>query len=280
MGIRVYRPTSPGRRKSSVSDFAEITCTTPERSLLRPLVRRAGRNSYGRITSRRRGGGHKRRYRIIDWKRNKDGVPAKVATIEYDPNRSARIALLHYADGEKRYILAPRGIQVGQAIMSGPEAEPRVGNAKMLKDIPLGLTVHNVELVPGKGGQLARSAGTSAQLAARENGMATLNLPSGEMRMVPETCRATIGQVGNSDHALVRIGKAGRNRHRGRRPKVRGAAMNPYCHPLGGGEGRAGAGRRKGPCSPWGKPSKGGKTRKKKNASSRLIIRGRKKKKR
>jgi large subunit ribosomal protein L2 len=278
MGIRVYKPTSPGRRNSSVSDFAEITSTTPEKSLLRPLKKTAGRNAHGHITSRRRGGGHKRRYRLIDWKRNKDGVPAKVATIEYDPNRSARIALLHYADGEKRYILAPKGIQVGQQLMSGPTAEPRVGNAMKLKDIPLGLIVHNVEMIPGKGGQLARSAGTQVQLAAREGGTATLILPSGEMRIVSEECRATIGQVGNADHALVRIGKAGRNRHRGRRPKVRGAAMNPYCHPLGGGEGRAGAGRRKGPCSPWGKPSKGGKTRKNKKHSNKLIIRGRKKK--
>ena len=278
MGIRVYKPTSPGRRNSSVSDFAEITCTTPEKSLLRPLVRSAGRNAHGHITSRRRGGGAKRRYRIIDWKRNKDGIPAKVATVEYDPNRSARICLLHYADGEKRYILAPKGIKVGQTVMSGPDAEPRVGNSKMLKDIPLGLMVHNVELIPGKGGQLARSAGAQIQLAARENGTATLIMPSGEMRIVSDECRATIGQVGNTDHALVRIGKAGRNRHRGRRPKVRGAAMNPYCHPLGGGEGRAGAGRRKGPCSPWGKPSKGGKTRKNKKHSNKLIIRGRKKK--
>ncbi len=278
MGIRVYKPTSPGRRNSSVSDFAEITSTTPEKSLLRPLVKTAGRNAHGHITSRRRGGGHKRRYRVIDWKRDKDGIPAKVATIEYDPNRSSRIALLHYADGEKRYIVAPRGIEVGQQLMSGPTAEPRVGNAKRLKDIPLGLMVHNVELVPGRGGQMARSAGTQVQLAARENGTATLVLPSGEMRIVSEECRATIGQVGNADHALVRIGKAGRNRHRGRRPKVRGAAMNPYCHPLGGGEGRAGAGRRRGPCSPWGKPSKGGKTRKKKLHSNKLIIRGRKKK--
>ncbi len=280
MGIRVYKPTSPGRRNSSVSDFKEITTKDPEKSLLRPLVRKAGRNSYGRITSRRRGGGHKRRYRIIDWKRDKDGIPAKVASIEYDPNRSSRIALLHYADGEKRYILAPKGIQVGQQVMSGPTAEPRVGNSKMLKDIPLGLMVHNVEMTPGKGGQMARSAGTQIQLAARDAGMATLVMPSGEMRIVRETCRATIGQVGNADHALVRIGKAGRNRHRGRRPKVRGAAMNPYCHPLGGGEGRAGAGRRRGPCSPWGKPSKGGKTRPKKKASNKLIIRGRKKKRR
>jgi len=278
MGIRVYKPTSPGRRNSSVSDFAEITRSTPEKSLLRPMVRAAGRNVHGHITSRRSGGGHKRRYRIIDWKRNKDGIPAKVATIEYDPNRSSRIALLHYADGEKRYILAPKGIKVGQQVMSGTTAEPRVGNAKALRDIPLGLMVHNVEMMPGRGGQMARSAGAQIQLAARDNGKATLLMPSGEMRFVSELCRATIGQVGNTDHALVRIGKAGRNRHRGRRPKVRGAAMNPYCHPLGGGEGRAGAGRRKGPCSPWGTPSKGGKTRKPKKHSNKLIIRGRKKK--
>jgi large subunit ribosomal protein L2 len=278
MGIRVYKPTSPGRRNSSVSDFAEITSTDPEKSLMRPMVRSAGRNVHGHITSRRRGGGHKRQYRIIDWKRNKDGIPAKVATIEYDPNRSSRIALLHYADGEKRYILAPKGIKVGQQVMSGSTAEPRVGNSKMLRDIPLGLMVHNVELLPGRGGQMARSAGAQIQLAAREGEKATLIMPSGEMRFVSVECRATIGQVGNTDHALVRIGKAGRNRHRGRRPKVRGAAMNPYCHPLGGGEGRTGAGRRRGPCSPWGKPSKGGKTRSPKKHSNKLIIRGRKKK--
>ena len=275
MGIKVYKPTSPGRRKSSVSDFKEITRTTPEKSLLRPLVRTAGRNAHGHITSRRRGGGHKRRYRIIDWKRNKDGIPATVKAIEYDPNRSSRIALLHYADGEKRYILAPRGLRVGQNVMSGEKAEPRVGNAKMLKDIPQGLYVHNVELTPGRGGQMGRSAGTQIQFVARANGMAHLVLPSGEMRMVKENCRATIGQVGNHDHGLVRIGKAGRNRHRGRRPKVRGSAMNPYCHPLGGGEGRAGAGRP--PCSPWGKLAKGGKTRKPKKLSNKLIMRKRKK---
>ncbi len=278
MGIRVYRPTSAGRRNSSVSDFAEITTASPERTLVHPLQRAKGRNAHGHITSRRRGGGHKRLYREIDWRRDKDGVPARVASVEYDPNRSARIALLVYADGEKRYILAPKGIEVGQTVLSGETAEPRVGNAKFLRDIPLGLMVHNVELVPGKGGQLARSAGSQVQLAARENGMATLLLPSGEMRLVPDVCRATIGQVGNVDHALVRIGKAGRNRHRGRRPAVRGAAMNPYCHPLGGGEGRSGAGRRRGPCSPWGKPAKGGKTRKPKKASNKMIIRGRKKK--
>jgi large subunit ribosomal protein L2 len=276
MGIRLYKPTSPGRRNASVSDFAEITRRRPEKSLLRPLKKTGGRNAHGHITSRRRGGGHKRRYRLIDWRRDKDGVPAEVVSVEYDPNRTARIALLHYADGEKRYILAPRGLRVGQMVMSGPTAEPRVGNAMALKDIPLGLHVHNVELTSGKGGQLGRSAGTQIQLAARDSGMAHLILPSGEMRMVRETCRATIGQVGNVDHGLVKIGKAGRNRHKGRRPKVRGAAMNPYCHPLGGGEGRAGAGRA--PCSPWGKPAKGGKTRKPKKHSNKLIIRRRKKK--
>jgi len=278
MGIKVYKPTSPGRRKSSVSDFQDITRKKPEKSLLRPMVRSAGRNAHGHITSRRRGGGHKRRYRVIDWKRDKDGIPAKVATVEYDPNRSARIALLHYADGEKRYILSPKGLKVGQMVLSGPTAEPRVGNTKALKDIPTGLHVHNVELVPGKGGQMGRSAGAQIQFAAHDAGRAVLVLPSGEMRMVSEDCRATIGQVGNVDHGLVRIGKAGRNRHRGRRPKVRGSAMNPYCHPLGGGEGRTGAGRP--PCSPWGKPSKGGRTRKPKKHSNSLIIRKRKKRRR
>lgn len=277
MGIKVYKPTSAGRRNSSVSDFADITSTTPEKSLLRPIVRSAGRNAHGHITSRRRGGGHKRRYRVIDWKRDKDGIPATVKSVEYDPNRSARIALLAYADGEKRYILAPKGLQVGQVLLSGADAEPRVGNTKQLKDIPTGLYVHNVEMTPGKGGQLGRSAGCQIQFVAREKGTATLVLPSGEMRTVSEECRATIGQVGNIEHGLVRIGKAGRNRHRGRRPKVRGSAMNPYCHPMGGGEGRAGAGRRRGPCSPQGNIAKGGKTRKPKKQSNKLIIRRRKK---
>ncbi len=275
MGIRVYTPTSAGRRKSTVSDFADITRTKPERTLLRPLKKTGGRNAHGHITTRHRGGGHKRRYRLIDWKRNKDGVPAKVASIEYDPNRSSRIALLHYADGEKRYILAPKGLEVGRTVTSGAGSEPRVGNAMQLKDIPLGLLVHNVELTPGKGGQMARSAGAQVQLAARGGGMAHLILPSGEMRMVSEECRATIGQVGNTTHGLVRIGKAGRKRHMGIRPTVRGSAMNPYCHPLGGGEGRTGAGRA--PCSPWGKPSKGGRTRPKKKHSNKLIMRRRKK---
>jgi large subunit ribosomal protein L2 len=276
MGIRVYRPTSAGRRNSSVSDFAELTTDRPERTLLRPLKKTGGRNAHGHVTSRHRGGGHKRRYRLIDWRRDKDGVPATVQSIEYDPNRTSNIALLVYADGEKRYILAPRGLQVGQVLLSGPTAEPRVGNAKALRDVPPGLYVHNVELTPGKGGQLGRSAGTQVQYTGRDQGMAHLVLPSGEMRLVSETCRATIGQVGNVDAALVRLGKAGRSRHRGRRPHVRGSAMNPYAHPLGGGEGRSGAGRP--PCSPTGKLAKGGKTRKPKKASNALILRRRKKK--
>ena len=273
MGIRVYKPTSAGRRNSSVSDFAEITKSTPERSLLRPIKKTGGRNAHGHLTSRHRGGGHKRRYRLIDFKRDKDGVPARVASVEYDPNRSARIALLHYTDGEKRYILAPRELQVGQTVMSGDTAEPRPGNCLPLKAIPLGLFVHSVEMVPGRGGQIGRAAGTQVQLAAREQGMAQLVMPSGEMRLVPEGCRATVGQVGNVDSMLVSLGKAGRSRHRGIRPHVRGSAMNPYSHPLGGGEGRSGAGRP--PCSPWGKLAKGGKTRKKKKSSNRLILRRR-----
>ena len=273
MGIRVHKPTSAGRRNSSVSDFAEITKDTPERSLLGPIRKTGGRNAHGHITSRHRGGGHKRRFRMIDFKRDKDGVPALVKSIEYDPNRSARIALLHYRDGEKRYILAPRELAVGQSVMSGPAAEPRPGNCLPLSAIPLGLYVHSVEMVPGKGGQLGRAAGAMVQLAARDQGMAQLVMPSGEMRMVPEGCRATIGQVGNTDALLVTWGKAGRSRHRGIRPHVRGSAMNPYSHPLGGGEGRSGAGRP--PCSPWGKLAKGGKTRKRKKASNRLILRRR-----
>jgi len=273
MGIRIHRPTSAARRNSSVSDFAEITRDTPERSLLEPIVKTGGRNAHGHITSRRRGGGHKRRYRIIDWRRDKDGVAARVFSVEYDPNRTARIALLHYADGDKRYILAPREISVGQDVMSGPTAEPRPGNCKALRDIPVGLFVHNVELTPGRGAQLGRAAGAQIQFAGRDGGYAQLVLPSGEMRLVPEECRATIGQVGNVDSSLVRIGKAGRSRHRGRRPEVRGSAMNPYCHPHGGGEGRTGAGRP--PVSPWGKSAKGGHTRKPKRASNRLILRRR-----
>jgi large subunit ribosomal protein L2 len=273
MGIKVHKPTSAGRRNSSVSDFAEITKSTPERSLLRVIRKTGARNAHGHITSRHHGGGHKRRFRLIDFKRDKDGIPAVVHSVEYDPNRSARIALLHYRDGEKRYIIAPRELQVGQTVMSGETAEPRPGNCLELKAIPLGLFVHCVELTPGRGGQMGRAAGAQVQLAAREKGMAQLVMPSGEMRMVPENCRATIGQVGNVDALLVSLGKAGRSRHRGIRPHVRGSAMNPYSHPLGGGEGRSGAGRP--PCSPWGKLAKGGKTRKRKKSSNRLILRRR-----
>ena len=279
MGIKHYKPTSPGRRHGSVLDFSEITKKEPEKSLLAPWKSSGGRNNKGRITSRRRGGGSKRKYRIIDFKRNKDGVPAKVAAIEYDPNRSAFIALLHYADGEKRYILAPRGVQVGDRIYSGTEADPEIGFQPgvclPLSAIPLGLEVHNVELQPGKGGQMVRAAGMAARLSAREGNYAILILPSGEMRKVHVRCRATIGQVGNLDHQNVSLGKAGRSRHMGRRPKVRGVAMNPVAHPMGGGEGRSGGGRH--PCSPWGKLAKGGKTRKKGKASDQFIIRRRRK---
>jgi large subunit ribosomal protein L2 len=273
MAIRSYKPTSPGRRFQTVSTFEEITSTTPERSLLRPLKKTGGRNSYGRITSRHRGGGHKRRYRVIDFKRMKDGIPAKVATIEYDPNRSARLALLHYVDGEKRYILAPSGLQVGDTVMSGPQAEIRPGNSMALRDMPLGMTIHNIELHPGKGGQLARSAGTAAQLMAREGMYAQIRLASGEMRLVQTACRATIGQVGNADHENISIGKAGRSRWLGRRPHVRGVAMNPVDHPHGGGEGKTSGGRH--PCTPWGVPTKGYKTRRNKR-TSKYILRRRK----
>lgn len=273
MGIRIHNPTSPGRRNSSVSDFADITRDVPEKSLLETHTRTGGRNAHGHITSRRRGNGVKRRYRIIDWRRDKDGIPARVDSVEYDPNRTSRVALLHYRDGEKRYIIAPRGLEVGQEVMSGPNAEPRLGNCKALKDIPVGLFVHNVEMKPGCGAKMGRSAGTQIQYAGRDQGYAQLVLPSGETRLVPEDCRAVIGQVGNTDWNLIRWGKAGRSRLRGRRPKVRGSAMNPYSHPHGGGEGRTGAGRP--PVSPWGKLAKGGKTRKGKNASNRLILRKR-----
>ncbi|MCE9636148.1 MAG: 50S ribosomal protein L2 [Planctomycetes bacterium] len=273
MGIRIHRPTSAGRRNSSASDFADVTRSTPERSLLETLPRSAGRNHHGHITSRRRGNGVKRRYRVIDWRRDKDGMVARVDSVEYDPNRSARIALLVYTDGEKRYMLAPRDIKVGQEVMSGPAAEPRTGNCKALKDIPVGLFVHGVELAPGRGAQMGRSAGAQIQYAGRDNGYAQLVLPSGEMRLVPEDCRAVIGQVGNVEWNLIRWGKAGRMRHRGRRPKVRGSAMNPYSHPHGGGEGRTGAGRP--PVSPWGKLAKGGKTRDRKKSSGQLILRRR-----
>jgi len=276
MGLKQYKPTSPGRRFQTVSDFAEITSTTPEKSLLEPLHKKGGRNNNGRITTRHQGGGHKRRYRVIDFKRTKDGVPAKVATIEYDPNRSARIALLHYADGEKRYILAPKGLTVGDKVASGPDADIKPGNALPLANIPVGSVVHAVELQPGRGAALARSAGTSIQLMGKEGGYAILRMPSSEMRRVLVTCRATVGEVGNSDHGNIKIGKAGRARWMGIRPTVRGTVMNPVDHPHGGGEGKnKSAGRH--PVTPWGVPTKGHRTRSKKNQTSRLIIRRRKK---
>lgn len=273
MAIRRYKPTSPGRRFQTVSSFEEITSTQPERSLLRSASKSGGRNNNGRITSRRRGGGHKRRYRLVDFKRSKDGVPARVASIEYDPNRSARVALLHYVDGDKRYILAPAGLRVGESVMSGPQADIRPGNAMALSDMPLGMTIHNIELSPGKGGQLARSAGASAQLMAREGKYAQLRLASGEMRLVLVTCRATIGQVGNADHENISVGKAGRSRWLGRRPSVRGVAMNPVDHPHGGGEGKTSGGRH--PVTPWGVPTKGYKTRRNKR-TDKFIVRRRK----
>lgn len=277
MGVRNFRPTSPGRRHGSSLDNVEITRSTPEKSLLEPLKKTGGRNCYGRITAFQRGGGHKRAYRVIDFRRHdKDGVPARVLSIEYDPNRSANIALIVYADGEKRYILAPKGLQVGQSLMSGPGAEPRDGNCMPLGSIPVGLIIHNIELTIGRGGQLARSAGSAARLVAREGNYAVVQLPSGEMRRVHVKCRATIGQVGNMDHFRVHLGKAGRSRWLGRRPNVRGSAMNPVSHPMGGGEGRRAGGRRHGHVSPWGKPAKGGKTRNKRARSNKHIIRGRK----
>lgn len=279
MGIKSYKPTTPSRRHMTTSTFEEITTDKPEKSLLAPLVRKAGRNNQGRLTVRHQGGGHKRKYRIIDFKRNKDGVPAKVATIEYDPNRSANIALLHYADGEKRYILAPQGLKVGMEVMSGSQADIQVGNALPLKDIPVGTTIHNIELKPGRGGQLVRAAGASAQLLGKEKKYAIIRLTSGENRMILLTCRATIGQVGNLDHELVTIGKAGRSRWLGKRPTVRGSVMNPNDHPHGGGEGRAPIGR-KSPMTPWGKPTLGYKTRKKNKPSDKYILRRRKTKKR
>ena len=276
MGVKQYRPTSPGRRFQTVSDKAEITCDKPEKSLLAPLNKKAGRNNHGHITVRHQGGGVKRRYRIIDFKRNKDGVPAKVATIEYDPNRSARIALLHYVDGEKRYILHPKGLKVGDMVVSGPEADIKPGNALPLANIPVGTLIHAVELQPGKGAALARSAGTSIQLMGKEGKYAILRMPSSEMRRVLLTCRATVGEVGNAEHANIRIGKAGRNRWKGIRPTVRGTVMNPVDHPHGGGEGKNKSSGRNS-VSPWGMPSKGHRTRNPKKASSRLIIRRRKK---
>lgn len=275
VGIKKFKPTSPGVRFMTVSTFEEITKKEPEKSLVQILKKKAGRNMQGRVTARHRGGGHKRKYRIIDFKRDKDGVPAKVAAIEYDPNRSARIALLHYMDGEKRYILAPVGLKVGDIVESGPNADIKPGNALPLANIPVGTIVHNVELYPGKGGQLVRAAGAAAQVMAKENGFATLRLPSGEMRMVPEECRATVGQVGNLDHENVTIGKAGRSRWLGRRPHVRGSVMNPVDHPHGGGEGKAPIGR-KHPVTPWGKPTLGYKTRKKNKPSDKYIVKRRK----
>ena len=278
MGIKVYRPTSPGRRGMSGFTFDEITRSEPEKSLLRPLKKKSGRNNLGRLTVRHRGGGHKRRYRLIDFKRDKFGIPARVDSIEYDPNRTARIALLVYADGEKRYILAPLGIQVGDTLMSGPEAEIRPGNALPLVNMPLGTLVHNVEMQPGKGGQLVRSAGAYAQLMAKEGRYATLRLPSGEVRKVLLNCIATIGQVSNTDHQNIKIGKAGRKRWMGRRPEVRGTAMDPSSHPHGGGEGRSPVGM-PGPKTPWGKPALGYRTRRNKR-TNQYIVRRRGKKRR
>jgi len=275
MPIRKYKPTSPGRRAGSVLDFRDLSKVAPEKSLLEPKKKTGGRNNHGHTTSRFRGGGHKQKYRRIDFKRNKDGVPAKVATLEYDPNRTANIALLHYADGEKRYMLAPLGLSVGDVVHSGPGSEPKRGNAMSFADIPVGLTVHNVELEPGRGGQMARSAGASVRYAAREGDRAILILPSGEMRKVSVKCRATIGQIGNIELQNVSLGKAGRRRWMGRRPHVRGTAQNPVAHPMGGGEGRSGGGRI--PCGPTGTLAKGGVTRSKRKPSSRFILRRRKK---
>ena len=274
MAIKTYKPYTPSRRNMTSSAFDEVTKSTPEKSLVVRVKNNAGRNNNGKITVRHRGGGSKTKYRIIDCKRNKDGVPAKVAGIEYDPNRSANIALLHYADGEKRYILAPLGLKVGDVLVSGENAEIKVGNCLPLQNIPVGSNIHNIELVPGKGGQMVRSAGNVAQLMAKEGKYATLRLPSGEMRLVPINCRATIGQVGNADHELIKIGKAGRKRHMGIRPTVRGSVMNPNDHPHGGGEGRAPIGRPS-PMTPWGKPALGYKTRNKKKKSNKYIVRSR-----
>jgi large subunit ribosomal protein L2 len=274
MGIKRFRPYTPSRRQMTVSDFAEITKKTPEKSLVVHLKSSAGRNNQGKITVRHRGGGAKKKYRIIDFKRNKDGIPAKVAAIEYDPNRTANIALLHYADGVKTYILAPVGLKVGELLMNGAEAEVKVGNTLPMANIPVGAQIHNLEMKPGAGGQLVRSAGNVAQLMAKEGKYATVKLPSGEMRFLPINCRATIGQVGNADNELINIGKAGKKRHMGIRPTVRGSVMNPNDHPHGGGEGRAPIGRPS-PMTPWGKPALGYKTRKKNKASSKMIVRRR-----
>ena len=271
MAIRKYKPTSPARRDGSVSDFASVTRSEPERSLLAPVPTRAGRNVHGRITSRHRGGGHKRKYRVIDFRRNKDAVPATVAAVEYDPNRSARIALLHYHDGEKRYILAPKNLVVGARVESGPDADIKIGNSLPLANIPVGTTVHAVELRPGGGAKLGRSAGTAIQLLAKERDRAALRLPSGEIRLVEARCRATVGSVGNEDHELISLGKAGRTRWKGQRPQTRGVAMNPIDHPMGGGEGRSSGGRH--PVDPWGNPER--RTRKAKKSSDQNIIRRR-----
>lgn len=274
MGIKTYNPYTPSRRNMTGSDFSEITKKTPEKSLIVSKKKNAGRNNQGKITVRHHGGGNRQKYRIIDFKRRKDDIPAKVIGIEYDPNRTANIALICYADGEKTYILAPEGLTDGMTVMNGANAEIRVGNCLPLEQIPVGTQIHNIELYPGKGGQLVRSAGNAAQLMAKEGKYATLRLPSGEMRMVPINCRATIGVIGNGDHNLVKIGKAGRKRHMGIRPTVRGSVMNPNDHPHGGGEGKAPIGR-PGPCTPWGKPALGLKTRKKKKPSNKLIVRRR-----
>ena len=271
MAVRKSKPTTPGRRGASYSDFSEITRDHPERSLVLPKPKKAGRNAHGRITTRRQGGGHKQRYRVIDFRREKDGIPARVAQIEYDPNRNCRIALLNYADGEKRYILAANGLVVGTQLANGPDAEIKAGNALPLRNIPVGTVVHNVELKPSGGGKMARSAGMSVQLVAKQGETATLRLPSGEVRQVPMDCRATVGQVGNAEYELITLGKAGRARWKNRRPKVRGVAMNPVDHPLGGGEGKASGGRH--PTSPWGKPE--GRTRKKTKYSDDKILRRR-----
>lgn len=276
MPIKKYRPTTPSRRSMTVEDFSDLTKKAPEKALLEPNPKKAGRNNHGRITMRRRGGGHKRRYRVVDFRREKDGIPGKVVSIEYDPNRSARIALVNYVDGEKRYILVPAKMQVGTMLNSGAKAEFQVGNSLPLRNIPLGTVIHNVELTPGKGGQLARAAGNGCQLLAKEGKFAALRLPSGEMRRVLLDCRASIGQVGNEEHSNISLGKAGRSRWLGRRPKVRGVVMNPVDHPHGGGEGRTSGGRH--PVTPWGISTKGHKTRKKKNRTNQYIIRSRKQK--
>ena len=275
MPIKSFKPTTPSRRQMTVATFAEVTTDQPEKSLLAPLHKKAGRNNQGKITVRHHGGGHKRKYRIIDFKRNKDGVPGRVATIEYDPNRTAYIALINYADGEKRYIIAPKGLKVGDVVESGPNVDIKVGNALPLENIPVGTLIHNIELKPGKGGQLVRSAGVEAQLLGKEEGKyVSVRLASGEVRRILKACRATVGVVGHGDHELIKIGKAGRSRWLGKRPVVRGVVMNPVDHPHGGGEGRAPIGR-KSPMSPWGKPTLGYKTRKKKKDSSKYIIRSR-----